>query len=73
MDLGANARKLMLGGLAVSSLLIGSGAIPTAAQTNRQPNIVVIMADDIGWSNIGAYSMGMMAGKTPNLDNLAKA
>src|SRR6201995_4126406 len=29
------------------------------------------MADDIGWSNIGVYNMGMMAGRTPNLDKMA--
>jgi arylsulfatase A-like enzyme len=37
----------------------------------KQPNIVAIMADDIGIWNIGAYHRGMMAGRTPNLDNLA--
>jgi arylsulfatase len=36
-----------------------------------QPNIVVIMGDDIGIWNIGAYHRGMMAGRTPNLDRLA--
>ena len=44
-------------------------ALPLHAQ--KQPNIVVIMADDIGWSNIGVYNQGMMAGRTPNLDKLA--
>ncbi len=38
----------------------------------KRPNIVVIMGDDIGIWNIGAYSRGMMAGRTPNLDRLAK-
>jgi arylsulfatase len=37
----------------------------------RQPNIVVIMGDDVGWFNIGAYHRGIMSGKTPNLDRLA--
>jgi arylsulfatase len=41
-----------------------------AAET-KKPNIVVIMGDDIGWFNIGAYHQGMMAGKTPNLDKIA--
>jgi arylsulfatase A-like enzyme len=27
---------------------------------DKKPNIVVIMADDIGWYNIGAYRQGMM-------------
>ena len=36
-----------------------------------QPNIIVIMGDDIGMWNIGAYHRGMMAGRTPNIDQLA--
>jgi len=36
-----------------------------------KPNIIVIMGDDIGWFNIGAYHRGIMSGKTPNLDKLA--
>jgi arylsulfatase len=31
----------------------------------------MIMGDDIGWFNIGAYHQGIMAGRTPNLDKLA--
>jgi arylsulfatase len=42
-----------------------------SAQTRSKPNILVIMGDDIGWFNIGAYHRGMMAGETPNLDRLA--
>jgi arylsulfatase A-like enzyme len=37
----------------------------------KQPNIVVITGDDIGYWNIGAYHRGMMAGTTPNIDKLA--
>ena len=47
--------------------------IVTAAQAaDNKPNILVIMGDDIGMWNIGAYHRGMMAGRTPNLDKLAK-
>ncbi|HEY4900404.1 MAG TPA: arylsulfatase [Terriglobales bacterium] len=70
MDFGAGVRKLTLGALAISSLLLAGGAVPSAAQTSK-PNIVVIMGDDIGIWNIGAYSRGMMAGRTPNLDKVA--
>jgi arylsulfatase A-like enzyme len=41
------------------------------AQTAKKPNILVIMGDDVGWFNIGAYHQGIMSGKTPNLDKLA--
>lgn len=38
----------------------------------KQPNIIFIMGDDIGWFNIGAYHRGIMAGRTPNIDKLAQ-
>ena len=44
---------------------------PTVA-VEKQPNILVIMGDDIGMWNIGAHHRGLMAGRTPNLDKLAK-
>ena len=49
--------------------VLAMAAGPAGAQ--QKPNIVVIMGDDIGWFNIGAYHQGMMAGRTPNLDKLA--
>ncbi|HEU4678339.1 MAG TPA: sulfatase-like hydrolase/transferase, partial [Terrimicrobiaceae bacterium] len=42
-----------------------------AGQPAKKPNILVIMGDDVGWFNIGAYHQGIMSGKTPNLDKLA--
>ncbi|HMS64888.1 MAG TPA: arylsulfatase [Ignavibacteria bacterium] len=42
-----------------------------AKAASKQPNILFIMADDIGMWNIGAYHRGVMAGRTPNLDKLA--
>ena len=56
--------------LALITLAIFGAVIPASAQ--KKPNIVVIMGDDIGMWNIGAYHRGMMAGKTPNLDKFAK-
>jgi arylsulfatase A-like enzyme len=44
---------------------------PAQAQT-KPPNIVIIWGDDIGQSNISAYSHGVMGYKTPNIDRLAK-
>jgi arylsulfatase A-like enzyme len=42
------------------------------AQTPAKPNIVVIMADDVGIWNVSAYHRGMMGGSTPNIDRIAK-
>ncbi len=44
-------------------------AAPVVAQD--RPNILVIWGDDVGWSNVGAYNMGMMGYETPNLDRIA--
>ena len=55
---------------AIAALLV-AGAMPSAAQAAKKPNVVVIMADDIGWFNIGAYNRGIMTGSTPNLDKMA--
>ena len=41
------------------------------AETDK-PNILVIWGDDIGITNISAYSEGLMGYKTPNIDSLAK-
>ena len=48
---------------------MGAGGPLQAA--DKKPNILVIMGDDVGWFNIGAYHRGIMSGKTPNLDKLA--
>jgi arylsulfatase len=45
-------------------------AAPAAAQS--KPNIVIIWGDDIGQSNISAYSHGLMGYKTPNIDRVAR-
>jgi len=57
--------------VAASLVVLAIVASPPAS-AQQKPNILVIMGDDIGITNIGAYSLGMMAGKTPNLDKLAK-
>jgi len=52
-------------------MIVGLLVVHTAWAQDKKPNIIFIMGDDIGWSNIGVYNQGMMAGRTPNLDKLA--
>ncbi|MGC1190655.1 MAG: arylsulfatase [Candidatus Binatus sp.] len=52
-------------------LIMGLSMAHTAWAQTKKPNILVIMGDDVGWFNIGAYHRGIMSGKTPNLDKLA--
>ncbi len=48
-------------------------AISAGAQAQqKKPNIVVFWGDDIGQSNISAYSHGVMGYKTPNIDRIAR-
>jgi arylsulfatase A-like enzyme len=78
---GLKRRDLLLRGtsLVAASALTGAGFAGSAraqqpARTppsGQQPNIIVIMGDDIGWANIGVYNQGIMSGRTPNLDRLA--
>ncbi|QAY94454.1 arylsulfatase [Methylovirgula ligni] len=77
---GINRRAILLSGtaLAAASALasgvppeVARAQQPSAAPSGKQPNILVIMGDDVGWFNIGAYHQGIMSGKTPNLDKLA--
>jgi arylsulfatase len=75
MYLHAGIRKATLGMFAITSFLLAGAKLPSAqtpAGGDKKPNILVIMGDDIGMWNIGAYHRGLMAGKTPNLDKLAK-
>ena len=78
-------RKLLLSGtsLAATAAILGSsaaaqvqapqtGKAPTSGTAGRKPNILMIMADDIGWFNVSAYNHGMMGYRTPNIDRIAK-
>jgi len=53
--------------------LLGSllgGAAGLAAQRRRPPNIVFILADDLGWTDLGCFGSSFY--QTPNIDRLAR-
>jgi len=71
MSFHRNAPKL-LGAFAAAVLLAClPGLASQSIAQEKKPNIIFIMGDDVGWSNIGVYNQGIMAGRTPNLDKLA--
>jgi hypothetical protein len=45
---------------------------PTNGKNHKKPNVLVIFGDDIGQTNISAYSRGMMGYTTPNIDRIAR-
>jgi arylsulfatase A-like enzyme len=53
------------------ALLCAVGQESQAAEA-KKPNIVVIWGDDIGQSNLSAYTMGLMGYRTPNIDRVAR-
>ncbi|MEJ2533721.1 MAG: arylsulfatase [Halioglobus sp.] len=53
--------------LAILIAMLGN----VAARAADKPNILVIFGDDIGWSNVSAYNLGMMGYRTPNIDRIA--
>ena len=57
---------------AILALPLAFGGVASAQTAAKKPNIVVIMADDVGIWNISAYHRGMMGGSTPNIDRIAK-
>lgn len=73
-----NPLRLGLATVGLTIVVLASCTSPQAAaneqapiETGKKPNILFIMADDVGWFNIGAYHQGMMASRTPNIDSLA--
>jgi len=46
--------------------------VEKATQAGKKPNIVIIWGDDVGQSNISAYTHGLMGYQTPNIDRVAR-
>ena len=63
--------SLLRFGRGFSSLIILLGVLFPACQSqmDQRPNVVIILADDLGWSDIGCYGGEI---STPNLDRLAE-
>ena len=74
-DAALNRRNILLGGttlVAATALSAGIARAQQPAPAGRKPNILVIFGDDIGQTNISAYSFGLVGYKTPNIDRIAR-
>ena len=58
------------------SLLTAGAALwsvtTTVQAADKKPNIVIIWGDDVGQTDVSAYSMGLMGFRTPNIDRVAR-
>jgi len=48
------------------------GCVGVSSAQDKKPNILVIWGDDIGQTNISAYTMGLVGYRTPNIDRIAR-
>jgi arylsulfatase len=67
--------KLIVSALALALMCLltaSANAQSPMPSSGKKPNILVIFGDDIGQSNVSAYSMGMMGYRTPNIDRIAR-
>src|SRR5215475_4136997 len=69
-------RSILLAGTTLAAASALQTSIESAqgqpAPSGRKPNILVIFGDDIGQSNISAYTFGLMGYRTPNIDRIAE-
>src|SRR6516162_3141961 len=70
MKIGGNLLRCLLAGVAALAVT----TTPTFAQQQKRPNVVMLMTDDTGWNDFGAYSGGgaALGHPTPNIDRIAK-
>lgn len=70
--MGTTRREVLrlLGGAASYASLSSVFGLPCFAEEKRRPNVVFILADDLGWSDTSLY--GSKFYETPSIDSLAK-
>jgi hypothetical protein len=67
-------RRVRLGAFAAGALLAAATVLNPAQAQQKRPNIVMLMTDDTGWNDFGAYTGGgaALGHPTPNIDRIAK-
>ena len=58
MKIGRNLLRGLLAGVAAMALI----NMPASAQQQKRPNVVMLMSDDTGWADLGAYLGGAALG-----------
>ncbi|MEH2700985.1 sulfatase-like hydrolase/transferase [Rhizobium leguminosarum bv. viciae] len=76
-------RRLLAAAAAVAMTMTSAAIAPSVSAQQApataptadasKPNILVIFGDDVGQTNISAYSFGVVGYKTPNIDSIAKS
>ena len=62
-------RVRFLVSLLIVAVVLGIWGTPLAQSADSSPNILLVVADDLGWTDLGSFGSEI---ETPNIDNLAK-
>jgi arylsulfatase len=60
-----------LGFVSAALTIVLTSVTSAEADATKPPNILVVWGDDVGQSNISAYTMGLVGYRTPNIDRIA--
>lgn len=71
MPRSSRPRRIVAAALAGAAALFGSSVALARPAPAKQPNVVVILADDLGWPDVSSY--GRSEAPTLNLDRIARA
>ncbi len=55
--------------IAIPAAVLGAAVPANAAEKTQKPNVIIVIADDLGYGDISSYSSKL---KTPNIDRIAK-
>jgi len=65
-------RRLLAAMAVIITVGLVAGTADFASAQQKRPNILIIWGDDVGQSNISAYTMGLVGYQTPNIDRIAR-
>jgi arylsulfatase A len=63
-------RRHFLASTVATAALAACASPPTASASTRKPNVIVILADDLGYGDLGVFGNGVI--RTPNIDRMAQ-
>ncbi len=66
-------RDLLVGAALMAATALAGAVLPRSANAQERPNVVVMMGDNVGYGDIGAYGAGEVRGMpTPRIDQIAR-